>query len=669
MDKNTARKRILELRKKLDEHNYRYYVMAEPVISDYEYDRMINELIGLEKEYPEFFDPSSPSQRVGSDISREFRQVRHKYPMLSLDNTYSRQEIVEFDKRIKKSVSSPFEYVSELKYDGVAVSLIYSGGVLQMAVTRGDGEKGDDVTSNVKTIRSVPLRIRGNDYPPEFEIRGEVLLPREGFERLNRERRERGENLFANPRNAAAGTLKIQNSSLVAQRPLDCIVYSVLGEDLPYDSHYENLVRAGEWGFKVSEHTRKFGSLNDLFAFTDYWDLHRAELPYETDGVVIKLNDYKLHRELGYTAKTPRWAIAYKFSAERAKTKIVSVEFQVGRTGAITPVANLMPVKLAGTTVKRASLHNEDQMKALDIHSGDTVFVEKGGDIIPKIIGVDKDRRAPQSSPIAYIDKCPACASTLEKLPGEAKHYCPAIDTCEPQILGRIEHFVSRRAMNINMAEATVRLLFSRGLVNDAGDLYYLKVDDLMSLERFARRSSEKLIESIDNSKSNPWYRLLYGLGIRFVGETVARKLASAFPSVRRLTDAGREELLGVDEVGERIASSVIDYFSRPANLSIVEKLEKAGVNMEDRVTSGEDRSNKLAGRKFVISGTFERCSRDRLKEIVESNGGIIVSAVSSNVDYLLGGEKAGPSKLKKARELNIPVISENEFEDIINSG
>jgi DNA ligase (NAD+) len=667
MKKATAMDRILNLRKELEEHNYRYYVMASPVIDDQKYDMMMNELISLENDYPEFFDPSSPSQRVGSDISREFVQVRHRYPMLSLDNTYSREDLLEFDKRIKKAVSDPFEYVCELKYDGVAVSLIYVDGVLQRAVTRGDGEQGDDVTSNVKTIRSVPLRVKGDDYPREFEIRGEVLLPLEGFIRMNREKEGRGENLFANPRNAAAGTLKIQNSSIVARRPLDFIIYRVLGEDLPYNSHYESLVKAGEWGFKISDQVRKCAGLDEIFDFIEYWDKSRADLPFDIDGVVIKINDFDLHRQLGYAAKTPRWSIAYKFSAERAATKIVSVEFQVGRTGAVTPVANLEPVLLAGTTVKRASLHNEEQMRLLDIHAGDIVFVEKGGDIIPKIVAADKTLRQPGSRPIKYIDNCPACSTPLVKVPEEAKHYCPAIDTCEPQILGRIEHFVSRRAMNINMAEATVRLLFAKGLVKDVGDLYSLSAEELMGLERFARRSSEKLIQSIENSKNLPWHRLLYALGIRFVGETVARKLASAFPSVDRLMNADMDQLLAVDEVGERIASSVIDYFSRPSSGTIIKKLKEAGVFTEQVYSDPGNGTGKLEGKKFVISGTFRQYSREELKTLVEENGGINISAISSNVDYLIRGEKAGPSKLKKAQQLNIPVITENEFMDMLN--
>ncbi len=667
MDKSTAKERILKLREELHEHNHRYYVMADPVISDKEYDRMMQELIRIESEYPEFYDPSSPSQRVGSDISREFSQSSHKYPMLSLENTYSREEVAAFDKRIRKTVSSGFEYVCELKFDGVAVSLIYEGGMLHRAVTRGDGERGDDVTANVKTIRSVPLKLRGGDYPQEFEIRGEVLLPREGFEKLNRERKERSESLFANPRNAAAGTLKIQNSSTVAGRPLECIVYRVLGEELPYDSHYENLMKAGEWGFRISEQTRKCSTLQEVFDFIDHWDLYRAELPYETDGVVIKLNDFSLHRQLGYTAKTPRWAIAYKYSAERAATRINSVGFQVGRTGAITPVANLEPVLLAGTTVRRASLHNEDQMKILDIHAGDTVFVEKGGDIIPKIVGVDGDRRDPRSTPLEYIDKCPACATPLEKIEGEAKHYCPAIDTCEPQILGRIEHFVSRRAMNINMAGATVRRLFYRQLVRDAGDLYYLNADDIAGLEGFAKKSSEKLIRSIEDSKNLPWHRLLYALGIRFVGETVARKLAAAFPSADKLINAEWEELVAVNEVGGKIASGIKNHFSRQPNLAIIEKLKNAGVSLQARESEETDADNILEGRKFVISGTFERFSRDQLKTLIGQYGGVNVSAISSNVDFLVAGDGAGPSKLKKARELNIPVISENDFSEMIN--
>ena len=666
MDKATVRERIGKLRTSLDEHNHRYYVKAEPVISDFQYDQMMKELIGLEDRYPEFYDPSSPSRRIGSDISREFTQARHKYPMLSLDNTYSREEVAEFDRKIKKTISAPFDYVCELKFDGVAVSLTYSGGVLQKAVTRGDGEQGDEVTSNVRTIRSVPLKLRRENYPPEFEIRGEVLLPRDGFIRLNRERRERGENLFANPRNAAAGTLKLQNSSIVAGRPLDCIIYRMLGDDLPFNTHYESLEQAGEWGFKISGETRKCSGLNEIFDFIDYWDRRRDDLPFDIDGVVIKINDVRLHRQLGFTAKTPRWAIAYKFSAERTATRLLSVGFQVGRTGAITPVANLEPVLLAGSTVKRASLHNEEQIKILDLHAGDTVFVEKGGDVIPKIVGVDKNLRDQDKQAIEYIDKCPACFTPLVKVPGEAKHYCPSIDRCEPQILGRIEHFVSRRAMNINMAEATVKSLFSRGLIKDAGDLYSLTAKELIGIERFGRKSSEKLIKSIENSKSFPWHRLLYALGIRFVGETVARKLASEFPSVDQLMNAGREDLLEVDEVGERIASSVVDYFSRPGNVAIIKKLRDAGVMMENNVSPAGPSSHDMAGKKFVISGTFEHYSRDRLKALVEEHGGTCVSAVSSSVDYIIGGDNSGPAKLKKAEELGIPVITENGFMDMI---
>jgi DNA ligase (NAD+) len=667
MERDTARERIEYLRKELDLHNYRYYVLAEPVISDYEYDRLMKELIKLESDFPEFFDLSSPSQRVGSDISREFIQVKHKYPMLSLGNTYSREELAEFDSRIKKTVASPFEYVCELKYDGVAISMTYTGGKLRTAVTRGDGEKGDDVTANVKTIRSVPLKLHGDDYPQEFEIRGEVILPARGFEKLNREREERGEPLFANPRNAAAGTLKLQNSSLVARRPLDCIVYGLAGDDLPYDTHFENLTKAGEWGFKISRETRKCAGLDEVYDFIGQWDKKRKELPFDIDGVVIKLNDFGLHRLLGFTAKTPRWAIAWKFSADRAATRLLSVDFQVGRTGAITPVANLEPVLLAGTTVKRASLHNEEQMKILDIHIGDTVFVEKGGDVIPKIVGVDETLRTDANKAVEYIETCPACLTALTKIEGEAKHYCPAINTCPPQILGRIEHFVSRRAMDINMAEATVRLLFDKGLIRDVGDLYSLREEVLIQLERFARKSAQNLVRSIEKSRNLPWNRLLYALGIRFVGETVAKKLASSFPSAVSLMNAGEEELLAVDEVGGRIASSIIDYFSRDNNRLIIEKLRKAGVNMEQEAPGTDMGTDRLGGKKFVISGTFSRHSRDQIRELIEQNGGVNVSAVSSNVDYLVGGENSGPAKIQKAKELNIPVITEDELSDMIN--
>jgi DNA ligase (NAD+) len=666
MNRETARERIQKLRSELDEHNYRYYVMAAPVIDDRLYDRMMEELINLEREYPQYSDPSSPSQRVGSDINREFTQVRHRYPMLSLDNTYSREEVAEFDKRIRKTVSGPFEYVCELKYDGVAVSLVYIEGILRQAVTRGDGEQGDDVTDNVKTIRSVPLRLKGNDWPRDLEVRGEVLLPLEGFIRMNREKEDRGEALFANPRNAAAGTLKIQNSSIVARRPLDLIIYSVMSEDLPFRSHYGSIIEAGTWGFKISDQICRCADLEKVYEFIDHCERIRSDLPFDIDGVVIKLDDIDLHRQLGYTAKTPRWSIAYKFAAERAPTKILSVEFQVGRTGAITPVANLEPVLLAGTTVKRASLHNEDQMKMLDIHAEDIVFVEKGGDIIPKVVAADKSLRKPGSQPVKYIETCPACHTRLVRMKEEAKHYCPAIDTCEPQILGRIEHFVSRRAMNINMAGATVRALHRKGLVKDVGDLYGLTEEELIKLERFARKSSEKLVKSIQNSKKLPWHRLLYGLGIRFVGETVARKLASAFPSADHLMNAGMQELTAVDEVGEKIASSVLDYFSRPSSRVIIDKLKYAGLALEKSSDDPASGSGKLKGKSFVVSGTFER-SREELKALIEQNGGKNISAVSSNVDFLIGGENPGPAKLKKAADLKIPVITEKEFIDMLH--
>lgn len=668
MHSREAGERILRLRKELEEHNYRYYVLAEPAVTDQEYDRMMRELMEREREFPEFYDPASPSQRVGSDISREFVQVRHRYPMLSLGNTYSREELMEFDSRIRKKVTGPYEYVCELKYDGTAVSVTYTEGVLRMALTRGDGEQGDDVTANIRTIRSIPLRLKGDDYPREFEMRGEVLLPREGFEKLNREKALKGESLFANPRNAAAGTLKIQNSSLVARRPLDCIFFGILGEDLPFRTHFENLKKAAGWGFKISEHSRKCKSMEEVFEFIDHWSSHRSELPFDIDGVVVKLNDYDLHDLLGYTAKTPRWAVAWKFSAERAITRLISVDFQVGRTGAITPVANLEPVQLAGTTVKRASLHNEEQMRILEIHENDTVFVEKGGDIIPKIVGVDKNSRSATARPVKYIERCPACGTGLVRLEAEARHYCPAAGSCPPQILGRIEHFVSRRAMNINMAEATVKLLVDKGLVKDAGDLYKIRAEDLVGLDRFAHKSSQNLVKSIENSKNLPWHRLLYALGIRFVGETVARKLAAAFPSVEKLMNADRTDLLAVDEVGEKIADSIIGYFSLESNQVLIRKLMESGVNTEKLPDEGTIAANeKLDGKRFVISGSFRRHSRDQLKTLIEQNGGISVSSVSSNVDYIIGGENIGPSKFQKARELGIPVISEEDFAKMIN--
>ena len=661
MDKQEAKERIEQLRKKIEEHNYRYYVLAQPTISDFEYDTLMNELVRLEEDFPQYQDPNSPSRRVGSDINKEFKQVRHRYPMYSLGNTYSPEEVEDFERRIKKNLSGAIEYVCELKYDGVAIALTYRNGTLQRAVTRGDGVQGDDVTENVKTIRSIPLKLRGDDYPDDFVIRGEILFSHEAFEKLNHEKQKKGEAPFANPRNAAAGTLKLQKSATVAQRPLDCFLYGLVGEDLPYPYHYENLKKAEEWGFKISAQLQKCRNISEIFDYIHYWDKEREDLPYDIDGVVIKVNSFEQQQALGYTAKSPRWAIAYKFKAEQAQTRLKSIQYQVGRTGAVTPVANLEPVHLAGTTVKRASLHNEDQIRLLDVRIGDTVHVEKGGEIIPKIVGVIKEKRPADSRPIEFIKHCPECGTELVKPEGEARHYCPNETGCPPQIKGKLEHFVSRRAMDINAAEATIDALYQKNLVHDAGDLFALSQNDLLTLERFADKSAQNLIKSIHQSRQVPFPRVLYALGIRFVGETVAKTLASHFRSIDRLAQASYEELVAIDEIGGRIAQSVLDYFSNPRNLEIIEKLKNAGVNMETRQEEKTE-NQLLQGKTIVISGTFGQHSRKKLQEMIEQYGGKNTSSVSSNTSYLLAGENAGGKKLEQAEKNNVPVISENEF-------
>jgi DNA ligase (NAD+) len=658
--------RIKKLREELNRHNYLYYVLNRPEISDYEYDLKMNELIRLEKENPQYFDPNSPTQRVGDDTNQEFVQREHKYPMLSLGNTYSFEEIIEFNERVKKSIGFIPEYVCELKYDGAAISITYIDGRLAYAVTRGDGNKGDDVTANVKTIKSIPLILIGDDYPDEFEIRGEIIIANQTFEKLNKQREEEGEALFANPRNAAAGTLKIQNSSIVAKRPLDCFLYFILGDNLPFNSHFENINKAKEWGFKIPPYIKKCSKLEEVFQFINYWDNERKNLPFNIDGVVIKVNDYELQKQLGNTAKTPRWAIAYKFKAEQAYSKLVSIDFQVGRTGAITPVANLEPVFLAGTTIKRASLHNADQIEMLDVRIGDTVIIEKGGEIIPKIVGVDLSKRPQNSNKVIFIDKCPECGTTLIKNEGEAKHYCPNEFGCPPQIKGKIEHFVSRKAMDIACAEATIELLYNQGLIKDSADLYYLKKEQLVELERFGERSAHVLLESIENSKKVAFNRVIFALGIRFVGENVAKTLAANFNSIDELASASFEQLTNIEEIGEKIAESILMYFSEERNKLLIEKLKNAGVNLKS-VTQTKIVSEKLKGKTFVISGTFKNHSRDELKELIEINGGKNLSSVSSKTDFLLAGENIGPSKLEKAKQFNIRIISEKEFEELIS--
>jgi len=662
MTKEKIKERIEKLRQILHYHNYQYYVLAQPEISDFEYDSLLKELSELEKENPQYFDPNSPTQRVGNDIASEFKQVIHKYPMLSLGNTYSPEEVTDFIKRVQKGLNGENTiFTCELKFDGVAIGITYKKGELVQALTRGDGVKGDDVTNNVKTIRTIPLKLKGNDFPDEFEIRGEILLPFKGFEKINIERQKNNDPLFANPRNAAAGTLKLQKSSIVANRPLDCFLYSILGANLPFNSHYENLTKAREWGFKISEHIKKCKGIDEIFEYIHSWDKKRHQLPFATDGVVIKVNDYKQQETLGYTAKSPRWAIAYKFKAEQATTKLLSVQYQVGRTGAITPVANLEPVLLAGTTVKRASLHNSDQIKLLDIHEKDTVYVEKGGDIIPKIVGVDKNERKAGSKAIDFIKNCPECGSELIRIDGEAKHYCPNTAGCPPQIKGRIEHFVSRKAMNIGGAEATIEALFNKKLIKDSADLYYLNKEDIISLERFGEKSAQNLLESIEQSKSVPFYRVLYALGIRYVGETVAKTIAAKYKSIDELKSASFDDLIAIDEIGERIAQSIIEYFKDERNLKIIEKLKNAGVQLSQDESTGQE-SDKLKNLTIVISGTFKKHSRDKLKELIEKNGGKNTGSISSNTSYLLAGENIGPKKLEKAKKLDIQIIHEEDF-------
>lgn len=661
MDKAIVKEQIERLRIELNQHNYNYYVLSSPTISDFEFDQKLKELQQLEERYPEFNDPNSPTQRVGSDLKNEFKQVFHKYPMLSLGNTYSEGEVLDFYERTRKALNEDFEIVCELKYDGTSISLTYKEGKLVQAVTRGDGEKGDDVTENVKTIRSVPLVLQG-DYPDEFEIRGEILMPWEVFERLNSERDKQGEPLFANPRNAASGTIKLQNSNEVAKRSLDAYLYYMLGENLPDDKHINNLQQAKSWGFKISDATRCCKSIDEVFSFIKYWDVERKNLPVATDGIVLKVNSLSQQKKLGYTAKSPRWAIAYKFQAERECTRLNSVSFQVGRTGAVTPVANLDPVQLSGTVVKRASLHNADIIKGLDLHIGDMVYVEKGGEIIPKIVDVNRElRNELLGEPVNFIDKCPECGTPLERIPGEAAHYCPNEEFCPPQIKGKIEHFVSRKAMNINIGSESIELLFGLNLLKDSADLYKLKISDLQNLERWGEKSASNLINSINDSKNVPFSRVLFALGIRYVGETVAKKLAAAMSSIEEIETASFEQLTAIDEIGETIANSIIAYFGKDSNRLLVCKLKEAGLQFESE-KNNTVASNKLEGLSFVISGTFSNHSRDELKSLIEQNGGKNVGSISSKTNYVLAGENMGPAKLDKAKKLGIKIISEDEF-------
>ncbi|WP_072532110.1 NAD-dependent DNA ligase LigA [Bacteroides ilei] len=661
-------KRIDQLREELHLHNYNYYVLNAPVISDQEFDRMMRELQDLEARHPEHFDENSPSVRVGSDLNKNFTQVVHRYPMLSLGNTYSQAEVTEFYDRVKKSLNEDFEICCEMKFDGTSISLTYEDGKLVRAVTRGDGVKGDDVTDNVKTIRSIPLVLHGSGYPKSFEMRGEILMPWDVFEELNRERELREEPLFANPRNAASGTLKSQNSAVVASRKLDAYLYYMLGEDLPHDGHYENLQEAEKWGFKISHIARKVRTLQEIFDFIDYWDVERKNLPVATDGIVLKVNSLRQQRNLGYTAKSPRWAIAYKFQAERALTRLLKVTYQVGRTGAITPVANLEPVQLSGTVVRRASLHNADIIASLDLHIGDMVYVEKGGEIIPKITGVDLASRPAGSEKVIFITHCPECGSKLVRYEDEAAHYCTNETACPPQIKGRIEHFISRRAMNIEgLGPETVDLFYQEGLIHDVADLYDLKAADISRLERLGEKSAENIISGIARSREVPYERVLFALGIRFVGETVAKKVAKAFPSIDALAAATLDDLIHVDEIGGRIAQSIIQYFANGKNREIIERLRKAGLKMEADPSLTAAYSDKLQGKSVVISGVFTRHSRDEYKELIERHGGKNVGSISRKTSFILAGDNMGPSKLEKARALNIPIIDETRFLDMIN--
>ncbi len=663
----SIKEQIEALRKELEQHNYYYYVLSQPIISDYEYDLKLKQLQELEEKYPEYYDPNSPTQRVGSDLTEGFEQAYHAYPMLSLSNTYTEEEVKEFYERVSRTLNEPFELVGELKYDGVSISITYENGVMIRAVTRGDGEKGDVVTANVKTIKSIPLRLRGN-YPSKFEIRGEVLMSWEVFEELNKEREAQEEPLFANPRNATAGTIKLLSPAIVASRKLDAYFYYVLGEELPYRTHYDNLQAAKTWGFKISSDMKVCKNLEEVFDFIHYWDVERRKLPIPTDGIVLKVNSLDQQRKLGATAKFPRWAIAFKFQAEKALTKLLSVSYQVGRTGAVTPVANLEPVVLSGTTVKRASLHNADIIESLDLHIGDMVYVEKGGEIIPKITGVEKSARVQVGEKVQFIKNCPECGTPLIRYPGEAAHYCPNENGCPPQIKGKIEHFVSRKAMNIEgLGTETINLLYNKGLLRNIADIYDLKFSDLVNLERMGEKSANNLLNSIEKSKQVPFERVLFALGIRFVGETVAKKLAAHFKSIDALQHATYEELLEVEEIGDKIAQSVIQFFSDPKNLEIIQRLKAAGIQMSLSEENQSLKGNELEGKSIVISGVFKLHSRDEYKKMIEEHGGKSVSSVSSKTSFILAGDNMGPEKLKKAQQLGIPLIDESTFLAMIN--
>ncbi len=667
MENQEARQKIQKLRKEINDHNYKYYVLARPEISDYAFDMKLRELEKLEAQHPEFSDPNSPTQRVGSDITKAFEQVEHRYPMLSLSNAYSEGEVRDFDARIRKRIHQDFKYVCELKFDGSSISLLYEKGKLIRAVTRGDGVKGDEITANVRTIRSIPLTLRGDDYPGSVEIRGEIVMPFGVFEALNQKRKAAGEPLFANPRNAAAGSLKMQNPAIVADRKLDAYFFSVMGENLPAADHYQNLQKAREWGFKVSEATQVCNSLEDVFAYIRKWNLERHKIPVGTDGVVIKVNSHQLQKELGFTAKSPRWAIAYKFKAENAATVLRSVTYQVGRTGAVTPVANLDPVLIAGTLVKRASLHNAAIIKKLDLHLNDTVFVEKGGEIIPKITGVDPTKRPAGTPPVTFIEKCPECGTPLVQKAGEAAFYCPNEVGCPPQIKGKMEHFVSRKAMDIDgLGPETIELLYNKGMAKGIADLYRLEKEKLAVLERLGEKSARRILNGLEASKEAPFEKVLYALGIRYVGETVAKTLARKLHSIDNIRKKTKEELEEIDEIGEKIAGSIVDFFSQPEHIEMIEFLKAEGLRFETGEETPEKSTGKLEGFNIVISGTFHKHSREELKKLIEQNGGKNTGSVSGKTTHLLAGENMGPGKREKARKHNIPVISEEEFLQMI---
>ncbi|WP_428229220.1 NAD-dependent DNA ligase LigA [Flavobacterium sp.] len=654
---------IQALRDELNQHNYNYYVLDNATISDYDFDIKLKELQDLENKHPEFFDENSPTQRVGGTVTKNFKTIPHQSRMYSLDNSYSKEDLLDWENRIQKVLGNvDLQYTCELKYDGASISITYENGKLVQALTRGDGFQGDEVTNNIKTIKSIPLKLKGN-YPQRFDIRGEIILPFAGFEKMNQELIEIGETPYSNPRNTASGSLKLQDSAEVAKRPLECLLYFVTGNNLPFSSQFEGLESARKWGFKVPGEAKLVNNMQEVFDFIDYWDVHRHTLPYETDGVVVKVNSIHYQEELGYTAKSPRWAIAYKFKSEQVSTQLNSITYQVGRTGAITPVANLAPVQLAGTIVKRASLHNADQIEKLDIRINDTVFVEKGGEIIPKIIAVDLSKRPEDSEPTKYITHCPECQTELVRNEGEANHYCPNFYGCPPQIIGRIQHYISRKAMDIEgLGGETVALLFKNGLVHNYADLYELKVEDILHLERMAKKSAENLVNGVEKSKEIPFESVLFALGIRFVGETVAKKLAKHYKNIDALSKASLMDLILVDEIGERIARSVIEFFENEENQKIIERLKSYGVQFEIVEKVNPNATEKFIGKTFVVSGVFTQFSRDELKKTIEDNGGKVGSSISAKTDFVVAGDNMGPAKLEKAGKLNIPILSEEDF-------